>query len=102
MHRLITGEGHLMWRLAQYIGAPRKKNPPPSPKENEKDNRGVGRREKPKKPSKKPQKAGQPPVTRLLAKRSMMRGQRGRSAPTLLELRRDRDQTGRAGEHPRC
>ena len=46
---------------------------------------GLGRREK-------PQKAGQPPVTRLLAKRSMMRGQRGRkSAPTLPELRRDRD-----------
>ena len=45
-----------------------------------------------KKPSKKPQKASEPPVTRLLAKRSMMRGQRGsRSAPTLPELRRDRD-----------
>ena len=46
----------------------------------------------PKKPSKKPQKASEPPVTRLLAKRSMMRGQRGsRPAPTLPELRRDRD-----------
>ena len=29
-------------------------------------------------PRKKPQKASEPPVTRLLAKRSMMRGQRGR------------------------
>ena len=52
----------------------------------------MGGRENPKKPSKKPQKASEPPVTRLLAKRSMMRGQRGsRPAPTLPELRRDRD-----------
>ena len=51
-----------------------------------KSKRGVGGRENPKKPSKKPQKASEPPVTRLLAKRSMMRGQRGsRPAPTLPE-----------------
>ncbi|EOD05907.1 hypothetical protein EMIHUDRAFT_219597 [Emiliania huxleyi CCMP1516] len=50
------------------------------------------RRENPKKPSKKPQKASEPPVTRLLAKRSMMRGQRGsRPAPTLPEQIRDLD-----------
>ena len=52
----------------------------------------MGGRENPKKPSKKPQKASEPPVTRLLAKRSMMRGQRGsRPAPTLPEQIRGLD-----------
>ena len=70
-----------------------------------KPKRGVGGRENPKNPSKNPQKPSEPPVTRLLAKRSMMRGQRREQAPppTLPELRRDRDRRpGRAGEHPRC
>ena len=57
--------------------------------------RVVGRREKPRKPRKKPQKPqkpSEPPVTRLLAKRSMMRGQRGsRPAPTLPEQIRGLD-----------
>ena len=63
-----------------------------------KSNRRVGGRENPKKPSKKPQKASEPPVTRLLAKRSMMRGQLGR-LPPLSEAAatvRSRGPTGRA------
>jgi len=59
-----------------------------------KSKRGVGGRENPKKPSKKPQKASEPPVLRDCSRKAQhdawpARG--SRSAPTLPELRRDRD-----------